>query len=99
MTAINLKYTKYVAGKDFGEQLRAELKLPEIDKTPTPVTVNIPEGFSCNGSFIEGLFTASVLHCGSRSKFLTKYVFPNDMSNELATKIDDMITYALRIAT
>lgn len=97
MTTINLKYTKYVAGKDFGEQLRAELKLPELDKADDSITVVIPEGFSCNGSFIEGLFTASVVSCGSRSKFLTKYLFPNDMSPELGEKIDDMITYALRI--
>lgn len=97
MDKINLQYNKYVAGKPFGERLRKELELDKVDFDGKIYEVIIPEGFSSNGSFIEGVFVPSVGNCGSRAEFVNKYQFPEEMSEDFSIKLEEMIIYALRL--
>jgi GTP-dependent phosphoenolpyruvate carboxykinase len=85
-------------GRPRGENLRATLKVEQIDDSDTQVEVKIPDStYSISSSFILGLFGRSVVKAGSKEAFYKKYHFK---SNELFQGIvDSCVTRALQDKT
>lgn len=63
-------------GRARGQQLRAELKLDELDAQNIDVDVTIPSStYTISSSFFLGLFGPSVVRAGSKDAFYKRYHF------------------------
>lgn len=98
MTVIDLdKYrsggSRIFSGRDRGEVVRAAVKLDNLDKTATEVSVLVPlDVMSVNSSFFLGMFGESIRELGEEG-FRKKYHFGG---KNIESTIDDAIAEELR---
>lgn len=88
----------YFSGKKKGLAVREALNLDQLDESDETINIMIPVSFDGNESFLGGLFSNSISHCGSRADFLNKYVFTG-LSDVLSTRLNDVITATLSEGT
>jgi len=82
-------------GRDRGERLRVVLKLADLDKSESPVTVRIPATtYSISSSFFLGLFGPSVVRFGTKELFYNRYHF--ETADFLRGIIDGHVSRALQ---
>ncbi len=87
---------RYHAGKPKGESARKHFNLDELDKTNDMViNVVVPDWFDCNESYLDGLFSRSVVNLKSETDFLSKYKFVGS-PNYFKEILFEMIGTALR---
>lgn len=99
MITIDLKQyripnSKILSGRNFGMQVRKNMKLDEIDKIEEQVTIIIPSDiWSLNSSYFIGLFEKSIHYLGEE-KFRRKYLFQcsnNYILENIEQSIEDII--------
>ncbi|WP_172492006.1 hypothetical protein [Gluconobacter oxydans] len=87
MTVINLGLAakegqvRNLSGKERGEEARSFFGLDDLDNSPSPVTVEVPDYiYAISSSYFLGLFSKSVLSRGTAENFLDHYQFDADAS-------------------
>lgn len=90
----SIKNLIVLSGRDLGYSLRNEISLDQKDKDDITYNIIFPKNIiSISTSFFLALFGDSVRACGSKEKFLDKYVI--ESSNNLKNNINDGINDAL----
>lgn len=88
----------YLSGKKKGLAVRETLNLNALDAKNEIVRITMPLGVKCNESFLGGLLSRSIQHCGTRAAFLQRFVFIN-FSDQTLEKLSDVITATLSKGT
>lgn len=68
-----------LSGKERGENARIFFHLDDLDRSPSPVTVIVPDYiYAISSSYFLGLFSRSVISRGTEDNFLAHYHFEAD---------------------